>query len=138
MVEIHDIKDVDPKVKGLPRPIAAYRGMPKPVPYSQDMGMWATADDAGDCVREGLCLVCGEQVDDGLVLIDFSVSASIKKNFSRRRVYRFVDLELICDLTGIVDNAPMHDRCAKLTAAHCDHVTDALREGRMKFKAYRR
>jgi hypothetical protein len=63
--------------RGLPRPLALREGRPAPEPWSQDSS-WGTLDTlrAETARVESLCLLCGDHVDAGIVLVDPSDALS--------------------------------------------------------------
>ena len=97
---------------GMPRPLAPNKGALRPVPWT-NADEWGILDQyrAQKCEKGSLCLVCGKPVDTGFV---FTAAKHMPV--------------LTCqdDLEHAVDNGPLHERCAKMTVAHCAHIRQQL------------
>lgn len=110
---------------GLPRPVAPLNGTPRPVPWSQDSQLeggevpWAQTHDDNrvDVARyNSLCLLCGDPVDNGVVIC---------RNNPRYPMLPKYTFDHLREGEGnIVDNAPLHERCGKITMAHCPHLNN--------------
>lgn len=128
--------------RGLPRPLGEHPdGRQLPVPWSQNQEPdsaipdWGQIDDDRDtsASKHSLCLVCGHTVVKGKV---FERTAKTDKDYQlaggfgtpRNKLqpfYTIVDLRKAI----VADGAPLHDRCAKITLAHCTKMRVAVREG---------
>ena len=102
---------------GLPRPLAPYGDKLKPVSWSQDGDAWGIIEPARQCeaIDKGLCLLCGEQVNKGYVVVSDDHGREVFGIDSLGYLDRDVNE------SKVLDGAPLHDRCLKLTLAHCDH-----------------
>lgn len=128
--------------RGLPRPVATAPDRKlRPVPFSQVDADWGISDDSGrlESCHNGLCLICGEFVQEGVVLWDYSANSTAASHHEPPAVVEFEHLGY--DRTNpyygcIGDGGAMHDTCVKLTRAHCRWVRDALREGKMTIVPY--
>lgn len=113
--------DLEMNPVGLPRPLdMTPDGTLAPVPWSQGcMGFgYVQTERLAASLRDGLCLVCGEPVDQGLVLP--SPSHDLKSQYGPQHLHM------------VVDNGPMRRRCLKLAAHHCPH----LRAGSLVLRPY--
>lgn len=107
--------------RGLPRPIADVDGRLRPVPWSQDKSWGVLHVDRGsECSAESLCLVCGEHVLNGKVLVTVK---NVRLGTTIPKLFTFESLD---DLL-VVDGGPLHNRCAALTGAHCVTVREGLK-----------
>ncbi len=126
----------------MPRPIAEYvqkfsyydghelkrpRSFHLPVPWSQDTSWGTLHNNRSELARaQSRCLLCGEKVTEGYVIVT-SRNDSLFGIAGSGRQYRKVDMERVLnhyypdDLPreDVTDHAPLHERCAKLTMAHC-------------------
>lgn len=106
---------------GLPRPLATLEHNGKarlaPVPWTQEGDRWAVIDSdaANKANRQSLCLMCGDEVENGVVL---AAKTHGDEGYRLKTVYRRPDL----NREEVLDNAPLHDRCAKMAAHHCPHL----------------
>lgn len=136
----------EPFVKGLPRPVALAGEKLLPVPWSQAVDAegpeWGIIDEPNQAsaTADGLCLVCGETVEDGVVLFHRELSHHTKENDHNFAVTHDGPLPYIFrkeDLDrfpwdghgGIMDAGPLHTRCARLTRAHCSHIRERMQPG---------
>lgn len=116
MAYMYDVRDPHPK--GLPRPLAEYNGRLLPVPWSQDgdrLGtVWGNVSTFHqiDAMEYSLCLLCGIHVEKGFVIF----------HLPSGRIPELPISPASLDKQGIIDSAPLHERCAKLTMAHCPHL----------------
>jgi hypothetical protein len=115
----------DQNVAGMPRPLGRTRdGAIRPVPYTQSGTDWGVIDTRRKHfgMDRSLCLVCGETVEEGFVLWVRINSDGVAD-----------PLENVCasDLAHarISDNGPLHDRCLKITRAHCRRVRTDIANG---------
>jgi hypothetical protein len=114
-------------VAGLPRPLGrSYDGVIRPVPYTQSGTNWGAIDSGRKWhgMDESLCLICGDPVEEGFVLWN----VVDKRNGT---CYEAPELTTRDDLGNVRcgDNGPLHDRCLKMTRAHCQSVRwDLARE----------
>lgn len=99
--------------KGMPRPMTELGERLAPVPWSQDKDGWGVLNTGRAVMAQAqsLCLLCGEAVEQGSVIIEPGSAANLES-------YCAKDL----GRTEIVDKAPLHDRCLILTIAHCPHI----------------
>lgn len=100
---------------GMPRPLEPLTGGKlAPVPWSQgDSGFGISDTDRFHAAQEhSLCLLCGEFVKEGSVIV-------VKAKKGRRRLFRQHDL---VDAGLVLDGGPLHTRCAKITMVHCPHL----------------
>jgi hypothetical protein len=113
---------------GLPRPLAPLtqrdpNAKLAPTPWSQDGDesgtSWGVLDEVKQQAAQkgSLCLLCGEPVQQGFVFIDTAQSVATPLPFYTQPKLKE---------QGVIDHAPVHDRCAKLTAAHCPHIRDRM------------
>lgn len=114
---------------GLPRPLAvAPDGRRRPIPWSQAES-WGVINEerAAEAKDTSLCLVCGEWVGRGKVLISMD---------NVRSGVEIPDLvnDSHLDQMWVADQAPMCDRCCKITAAHCPKIRDGLNSDRPSYK----
>lgn len=105
---------------GLPRPLADHNGRMLPVPWTQQnrsddctLTNWGRIDgDRQDLAFDkSLCLLCGEPVETGVVLMT-EYAARAEREDPGNPLHR------------AIDSGPLHHRCAKLTRAHCPHLRD--------------
>lgn len=103
---------------GMPRPLAKTQGALRPVPWTNaaEWGVLHT-DRAELSARCSRCLVCGMPVAEGRILTS-SIGCPVTVGQADLHLYA-------------ADGGPLHDRCAKMTAAHCQYMRDALRQGTM-------
>jgi hypothetical protein len=115
---------------GLPRPLHPLNGRPAPVPWSQEIQKdgkdagaphWGAISDPRqlEAIAKSLCLLCGKPVEKGLV---FVAKEDLKRGKRILRAYKKSDLSSRAE---IIDHAPLHPRCAKLSKAHCPYLRDA-------------
>jgi hypothetical protein len=112
--------------RGLPRPLALREGRPAPEPWSQDSS-WGTLDTlrAETARRASLCLLCGDQVDAGIVLVDPSDARKTDAQSTLPLYHKHhLDAPYMIVRREVVDCGPLHERCAKLTMAHCPHLRE--------------
>lgn len=108
---------------GMPRPLARNKGTLRPVP-------WTNADDWGIlndtrsmlCEKNSRCLVCGMDVEKGKIL---TTSDNCPVNATQADLYDHA-----------ADRGPLHDRCAKMTVAHCAKVRHDVLHGTMRIIPY--
>lgn len=100
---------------GLPRPLDTYDGKLLPVPWNQSTD-WGAIEQIREAKARlhSLCQVCGLTVEDGMVVVHPEPNQPVKD------AYTFEDIAK----SIILDNAPLHDRCAKLSMAHCPELRD--------------
>jgi len=135
-----------PMPSGLPRPVwKAPDGHLRPVPWTQRDGAWGKVDETHGrwyaAQEEGLCLICGEVVEEGVVI------------FCEDEWARFIYFAPLCDQRPkpelvtqhdlkrdwVADHGPLHERpCALMTRSHCKTIRDLLAAGTVKFKPYKK
>jgi hypothetical protein len=103
-----------------------------PVPYSQDTfgpePAWGIG--AFNVQRDGDCLVCGESVNQGKVFV-------YTDNLSYTGGQTVDDLVAgFKDLKTVLDESPCHDKCAKITAAHCPVIKRDLKNKKLLIVNY--
>lgn len=105
-------------------------GRPVPVPWSQeliksgeDQGLphWGAVsyDRRQDAIAKSLCLLCGESVEQGMVFLareDLETGTRLLRSYDKKHLGKRPE---------IVDGAPLHHRCAKLSRAHCPQLRGA-------------
>jgi hypothetical protein len=99
----------------MPRPLEALDdGRLAPVPWSQGDAGFGVSDLTRftAATEQSLCHLCGDHVAEGKVI----VTKALRRG---RRVFRKRDLK---EWRIILDGGPLHDRCAKMTMAHCPHL----------------
>lgn len=86
--------------KGFPRPKIELYGKQFPLPYSAREDAISLLSDERhlECVRDCVCLVCGDPVED-------------ENSFA-----------LLKDEKFHAEAGPFHDKCARLTVAMCPHI----------------
>lgn len=106
---------------GLPRPLAYDgTGTLRPVPHTNSPDAWGVLhfDRAQKCANLSGCLVCAEHVGEGFIFVS-------KEKYGQAPVHATFD-----DLYNFaIDGAPLHERCMRMTVAHCAHIRDDLRRG---------
>lgn len=126
-------------VRGLPRPLeTAPDGCLRPIPWTQrdEPGGWGQIDEGrvGQAERNGLCLVCGEFVQEGVVFWD--VDPLLAPFRLPPSLVTFDALNMDERPSYICDGAPMHDLCAKITRAHCRTMRDFIHSGKVVVVPY--
>lgn len=105
--------------RGLPRPLARDgHEVLRPLPWTNSDEGWGILDEmrGAECANFSKCLVCGEHVSAGKCFVTNHIMPLSTIREDLRRSY-------------VVDGAPLHTRCARLTEAHCQTVRDKLRLG---------
>ena len=128
----------DPYEVGMPRPMATWEGNVEhepcllPVPWTQEsfrdgygtnQPAWGVIHDENreKAAENSLCLLCGETVETGSVILsNRQRDSSTGPNGRQRRVFFAADLNGA--VMAITDGAPLHERCAKMTMRHCPHL----------------
>lgn len=123
---------------GLPRPLDTYKprdcpAVPDkllPVPWNQSKH-WGALEPVREarCIMNSLCQVCGLLVEEGVVIVC--------PNKESRIMSGYFQADLGVNFT-IVDNAPLHSRCAKLAMAHCPDLRDDPHDRKYRVRPYRR
>lgn len=123
---------------GLPRPLDSYKprdcpDVPEkllPVPWNQSTS-WGAIEPIREskCIVNSYCQVCGLAVEAGVVVVCPNKGHRIKP------AYFHSDLGM--NFT-VVDNAPLHERCAKLAFAHCPDLRDDPNDRKYRLRPYRR
>jgi hypothetical protein len=103
--------------KGMPRPVMdmGEHGT-RPVPWTQDDAVPGKPDHDRlvDAQAQDLCLLCGEPVTRGVIIISPASYAEFEHS------YQFLPMRERLELA--IDKAPLHERCAAMTLAHCPHL----------------
>jgi|SRR6187402_1533769 len=116
---------------GLPRPIHEDKhGVLRPVPWSQDGGRWGLTDQDRlyECTEHASCLVCGDRVTEGVVLNS--------THWRLGQLMLFATLTTLLDDAAVADGGPLHDRCMKITRAHCRSVRESLQNGTLVIRPF--
>lgn len=134
-----------PNPKGMPRPVAKapsrgpdgrFQSKLLPVPWTQNSDSRRTNwgklhyENASEACKKSRCLLCGGPVEKGMVFISRKRST---KHFDPWPPVIPVTLD---DAAYFTDNAPLHERCAKLTAAHCPRLKRDLASGEQVICSY--
>lgn len=110
---------------GLPRPIAqAPDGRLRPVPFT-NADTWGILDD--ERARKRDCLVCGLRVESGRVLCEMPGRPGSEALSAPDKGAHWAGTHTL--ERGAIDGAPLHERCFKLTEAHCEAVRIKLLDG---------
>jgi len=130
-----------PYQRGMPRPLEEHpeQGL-LPLPWSQlfyekyGETIWGRVrlDEKFQQERDSChCLLCGEKVVQGvLFIITEAVSTSDGAALKQLDAKTVFDEELLHRLNNLVlDHGVLHERCAKMTIAHCQTVKKSLASG---------
>lgn len=106
----------------------------RPVPWSQDGEEWGHLHQpcAEQAELNSLCLLCGEFVLTGYVFWYLWHAYLGRAEIDPEAYVSFEDL----GQRRVIDRAPLHERCAKLTAAHCPTLKDDMARGRVYLMPY--
>jgi hypothetical protein len=132
-----------PMPRGLPRPVwEAPDGHLRPVPWTQRDNAWGKVDVIHGrwyaAQDDGLCLVCGEVVQEGVVFFSEPAWAASSGADVGRAKPELVTLRMLGH-AWVADQGPLHERpCALMTRAHCKTVRRQLEDGVTRFVPYRR
>ncbi len=137
----------------MPRPVAEYkqthshyshkeltrvRRFILPVPWSQGTS-WGTLKESRSTLArcKSLCLLCGEKVDEGVVVVSDG-NESFPTRFPRIKPKAHLEHYYPDDLNrvDVVDHAPLHERCGKLTVAHCPTLNKASKHDGVVLRPY--
>jgi len=121
---------------GMPRPLAPLEGRRLPVPWSQEADTWGSGDDVriDSATARSLCLLCGRPVTKGVVV----VALWEKDGIEAKTFNELPEIVYQKDLAEFaIDRGPLHERCGKLTVAHCPHFKKTWGE-QFQFLPYRR
>lgn len=114
---------------GLPRPIRTDpSGTGRPVPWTQGHKDWGdiAKPRMQQAYTESLCLVCGLAVARGVVFLDMGVLGQrpLPTSVTRKDLGRNVAAD-----QPIADGGCLHERCAKMTVAHCRTIRKKFQAG---------
>lgn len=122
--------------KGMPRPIGddGKGGGPKPIPWTTgDAGRFGVSVGLEyECEEKSWCLVCGKKVYSGKV---FALTPAAEGNYRSTPVKELYTQKDIGDT--VLDQGPMHNKCALLTRAHCKEVRRLIADGEVEEVRYR-
>lgn len=140
--EIEELEELDEEDgltdTGLPRPLDTYKPRDRPdvpekrlpVPWNQSSA-WGAIEPVREarCIVNSYCQVCGLVVEEGVVIVCPNKGSRIKPAYFHQ--------DLGVNFT-IVDNAPLHERCAKLAFAHCPDLREDPQNRKYRLRPYRR
>jgi len=140
----HCPSEYRPYPRGLPRPIGEHRSQGKlPVPWSQEVSdpddgpLWGQVrcdDEYREDLARNCCLLCGEVVKQGVLFLDVAAPTKTPVQELSKSI---IAMKQPCDESAlrkldsiVVDHGVLHERCGKMTEAHCKSINEALKAGR--------
>jgi hypothetical protein len=123
-------------IRGMPRPICVRDDTMRPVPWSQGEA-WGSASTHRQqlAIAQSRCLVCGEVVRKGVVFVRTTKTEAAEPDHPP--VKGSYDINDLPYNSAIVEGA-IHEKCAKLTRAHCKPVRNRLKDGIYVERPYER
>lgn len=130
--------------RGMPRPVAEYNGMLRPIPWSQGES-WGIVNEKRQAIawKQSRCLVCGETVQEGIVFVRTNKACSQEPPYNGSDAIKdeYDINDLTADAVGIISRVvegPLHTKCGLITRSHCIPLRNRLRNHRYAERPYKK